>query len=69
MSYRGQIQAHIRNKEKQFQSVEIFVVSEKNVKYAQHLAVPNRLFPAGIEPRLFPGELGRGQLCWGGAGR
>ena len=34
--------------------MEILVVSEKNVEYAQHLATPNRLFPAGILPIVFP---------------
>lgn len=28
--------------------MEIFVVSEKNVKYVQHLAIPSGLFPTGI---------------------
>lgn len=34
--------------------MEIFVVSEKNVKYAQHLAIPNSLFPTGTVAVLFP---------------
>lgn len=32
--------------------MEIFVVSEKNVKYAQHLTVPSGLFPTGIKAFL-----------------